>query len=76
MFDDTDGAGLCMESPGLSGGWERGDAGEEGGAGALPTRIDAGAGGAAESGNLLGVGGVVTGAAAAAAVAVRRRRRV
>ena len=60
---------------GLGGGGGRADAGGDRGPVALPTRIDAGAGGAAATGNLLGIGGILTGATTAAVAVARRRRR-
>lgn len=75
LFTDTMTAGYCIVASAGGSVPDAEIAGEIGGVGAVPTRIDAGAGGAAQSGNLVAFGGVVTAAAAAAAGAVRLRRR-
>lgn len=85
LITDTQTAGYCVVassgSPtavpdGVVAGRGDGGAAAIGGVGAIPTRIDAGAGGSAPVGNLVGIGGVITGAmSAVAALAVRHRRR-
>lgn len=73
----TDTPVACPESAGAGGvAIPAGAAGGGGSPGAVPTRIDAGAGGAAAAGNPMALGAVLTGAvsAGAGAIATWRRR--
>lgn len=75
MHTDTQIA--CPESaiPGGSGGRLADTAGSGDSPGVVPTRIDAGAGGAAAAGNTMALGAVLTGAASAGAGALAAWRR-
>lgn len=77
LINDTDTTGYCIASSGAGGGPESAGGGTAGAGGvaAVPTRIDAGAGGAAMGGNFSSLGVVLTGATSAAAAVVARRRR-
>ena len=79
MFTDTGPGEYCVVAgqgrglPDVGGRYGADD--DTGAVGAVPTRIDAGAGGAAKGGNPVLLGAVLTGATAAAAAGVARRRR-